>query len=153
MFIIGAALVYFYFTPMVMWFFLSMQQSGDGIEISLLPKVSEYLSLIMTLIFSFGLVFQLPVVSSLLVRAGLITSQSLKDKRKYAIVIAFVAAAILTPPDPVSQIGLALPTILLYEVSILLAGLIERNRAKEKVAADTEAAASEVATTDDPARS
>ena len=153
MFLLGAALVYFYFTPMVMWFFLSMQQSGDDIQISLLPKVSEYLSLIMTLIFSFGLVFQLPVVSSLLVRAGLITSESLKDKRKYAIVIAFVAAAILTPPDPISQIGLALPTILLYEVSIWLAGMIERNRAKEKTAEDKEAAASEVAPTDDPARS
>ncbi|MGB8817191.1 MAG: twin-arginine translocase subunit TatC [Rhizobiaceae bacterium] len=128
MFLTGAALVYFYFTPMVMWFFLTMQQSGDGIEISLLPKVSEYLSLIMTLIFSFGLVFQLPVISTLLVRAGLITSQSLKEKRKYAIVIAFVAAAILTPPDPVSQIGLALPTILLYEISIWLARWIERGR-------------------------
>jgi sec-independent protein translocase protein TatC len=153
MFLLGAALVYFYFTPMVMWFFLSMQQSGDDIQISLLPKVSEYLSLIMTLIFSFGLVFQLPVVSSLLVRAGLITSESLKDKRKYAIVIAFVAAAILTPPDPVSQIGLALPTILLYEVSIWLAGMIERSRAKEKTKETEEAKASEVVSTDDPARS
>ena len=153
MFLLGAALVYFYFTPMVMWFFLSMQQSGDDIQISLLPKVSEYLSLIMTLIFSFGLVFQLPVVSSLLVRAGLITSESLKDKRKYAIVIAFVAAAILTPPDPVSQIGLALPTILLYEVSIWLAGMIERSRAKEKTRETDEAKASEVVSTDDPARS
>lgn len=150
MFVLGAALVYFYFTPMVMWFFLSMQQNGDGVEISLLPKVSEYLSLIMTLIFSFGLVFQLPVITSLLTRAGLLGSEGLKDKRKYAIVIAFVAAAILTPPDPISQIGLALPTILLYEVSILLARMIERDRAKADASDGT---ATGVAATDDPAKS
>ncbi len=134
LFLLGGALVYFLFTPMVMWFFLSMQQTGPAseVQISLLPKVSEYLSLIMTLIFSFGLVFQLPVVTSLLVRSGLLTEAGLKEKRKWAIVIAFVAAAILTPPDPLSQIGLALPTILLYEVSIYLARLIEKNRAKEE---------------------
>ncbi|MBD8554622.1 twin-arginine translocase subunit TatC [Rhizobium sp. CFBP 8762] len=133
LFLLGAALVYFFFTPMVMWFFLAMQQSGgDGkVAIQLLPKVSEYLSLIMTLIFAFGLVFQLPVVTSLLVRVGFISSQSLKDKRKYAIVIAFVAAAILTPPDPISQIGLAIPTIILYEISIYTARLIERQKARE----------------------
>ncbi|WP_099867787.1 twin-arginine translocase subunit TatC [Pararhizobium haloflavum] len=130
LFLIGAALVYFFFTPMVMWFFLAMEQSGANgeVAIQLLPKVSEYLGLIMTLIFAFGLVFQLPVVSTLMVRAGLITAQTLVDKRKFAIVIAFVAAAILTPPDPVSQIGLALPTILLYEISIYIARRIERRR-------------------------
>ncbi|MGU3576829.1 twin-arginine translocase subunit TatC [Brucellaceae bacterium C25G] len=132
LFLVGAALVYFFFIPMVMWFFLAMQQSGgDGeVQISLLPKVSEYLSLIMTLIMAFGLVFQLPVVTSLMARAGLLTSQGLKDKRKYAIVIAFVVAAVLTPPDPASQIGLAIPTILLYEVSIIMARMIERKRAE-----------------------
>lgn len=132
LFLLGGALVYFFFIPMVMWFFLAMQQTGGGgdVQISLLPKVSEYLSLIMTLIFAFGLVFQLPVVTSLLARAGLVSAQALKDKRKYAIVIAFVVAAVLTPPDPTSQIGLALPTILLYEISIWLALWIERNRAK-----------------------
>ncbi len=139
LFLTGAALVYFFFTPMVMWFFLAMQQSGDGIQISLLPKVSEYLSLIMTLIFSFGLVFQLPVVTTLLARAGLVTQQGLKDKRKYAIVIAFVVAAVLTPPDPLSQIGLAVPALLLYEVSILLAGWVERSRAAESTKADADA--------------
>jgi sec-independent protein translocase protein TatC len=139
LFLTGAALVYFFFTPMVMWFFLAMQQSGDGIQISLLPKVSEYLSLIMTLIFSFGLVFQLPVVTTLLARAGLVTQQGLKDKRKYAIVIAFVVAAVLTPPDPLSQIGLALPALLLYEVSILLAGWVERSRAAESAKTDADA--------------
>nr|WP_298103683.1 twin-arginine translocase subunit TatC [uncultured Shinella sp.] len=140
LFLIGAGLVYFFFTPMVMWFFLAMEQGGgEGqVSIQLLPKVSEYLSLIMSLIFAFGLVFQLPVISSLLVRAGFITSQSLKDKRKYAIVIAFVVAAVLTPPDPVSQIGLALPAILLYEISIYTARLIERQRASASNAQDAE---------------
>lgn len=132
LFLVGAALVYFFFIPMVMWFFLAMQQSGGGgeVQISLLPKVSEYLSLIMTLIMAFGLVFQLPVVTSLMVRAGLLSSQGLKDKRKYAIVIAFVVAAVLTPPDPASQIGLAIPTILLYEVSIIMARMIERKKSE-----------------------
>lgn len=148
LFLIGGALVYFFFTPMVMWFFLSMQQVGPDqeVQISLLPRVSEYLGLIMTLIFSFGLVFQLPVVTSLMTRVGLLTSAGLVDKRKYAIVIAFVVAAVLTPPDPVSQIGLALPTILLYEISIILSRRIEKTRAlaeaaKAKAEADAEAQA------------
>ncbi|ANG95726.1 twin-arginine translocase subunit TatC [Brucella pseudogrignonensis] len=143
LFLIGGALVYFFFTPMVMWFFLAMQQSGGNgeVQISLLPKVSEYLSLIMTLIFAFGLVFQLPVVTSLMARVGLITSAGLKDKRKYAIVIAFVVAAVLTPPDPASQIGLAIPTILLYEISIILARMIEKQReeAKDEAEGDPDA--------------
>ncbi|MBW3098124.1 twin-arginine translocase subunit TatC [Pseudohoeflea coraliihabitans] len=131
LFLLGAALVYFFFTPMVMWFFLSMEQTGGTGEASimLLPKVSEYLGLIMTLIFAFGLVFQLPVVTTLMARVGLVSAKGLAEKRKYAIVIAFVAAAILTPPDPVSQIGLALPTILLYEIAIYCARLVERKRA------------------------
>jgi sec-independent protein translocase protein TatC len=130
LFLIGGALVYFMFTPMVMWFFLSMQQEGgDGqISIQLMPKVSEYLDLIMMLIFSFGLVFQLPVVTSLLVRVDLLRSKTLSEKRKYAIVIAFIVAAVLTPPDPVSQLGLALPTILLYEIAIIAAKMIEKSR-------------------------
>ncbi len=138
LFLMGGALVYFFFTPMVMWFFLAMQQSGGNgeVQISLLPKVSEYLSLIMTLIFSFGLVFQLPVVTTLMARVGMVTSQGLADKRKWAIVIAFVVAAVLTPPDPVSQIGLALPTILLYEISIWTARMIERKREQEKLASE-----------------
>ena len=136
LFLMGAALVYFFFTPMVMWFFLAMQQGGPGsdIQISLLPKVSEYLSLIMTLIFSFGLVFQLPVITTLMARVGLLTSEGLREKRKWAIVIAFIVAAVLTPPDPVSQIGLAIPTILLYEVSIWSARMVERKREAERLA-------------------
>ena len=147
LFLMGASLVYFFFTPMVMWFFLAMQQAGtdDQVQISLLPKVSEYLSLIMTLIFSFGLVFQLPVVTSLMTRVGMLSSTALAEKRKWAIVIAFVVAAILTPPDPMSQIGLAIPTIILYEVSIWAARLIERDRDKQKVAREKKEAADEAA--------
>jgi sec-independent protein translocase protein TatC len=120
---------------MVMWFFLSMQQSGgEGqVAIQLMPKVSEYLDLIMMLIFSFGLVFQLPVVTSLLVRVELLTSQGLSSKRKYAIVIAFIVAAVLTPPDPISQISLALPTIVLYEIAIIAAKMIEKSRSRREV--------------------
>jgi sec-independent protein translocase protein TatC len=152
LFLIGAALVYFFFTPMVMWFFLAMQQVGPGqeVQISLLPRVSEYLSLIMTLIFSFGLVFQLPVVTSLLARVGLLTADALASKRKWAIVIAFVVAAVLTPPDPVSQIGLAIPAILLYEISIWLARIIERKRAAEQRARDVDAATEIVPAVVDP---
>lgn len=133
LFLLGGALVYFFFTPMVMWFFLAMEQGGgEGqVAIQLLPKVSEYLSLIMSLVFAFGLVFQLPVITTLLARVGFVTSQGLAEKRKYAIVIAFVVAAVLTPPDPISQIGLALPAILLYEISIYTARLVERQRAAD----------------------
>ncbi|MET3594948.1 MULTISPECIES: twin-arginine translocase subunit TatC [Mesorhizobium] len=136
LFLMGASLVYFFFTPMVMWFFLAMQQVGtnDQVQISLLPKVSEYLSLIMTLIFSFGLVFQLPVVTSLLTRVGLLSSQALAEKRKWAIVLSFVVAAVLTPPDPMSQCGLAIPTIILYEVAIWSSRLIERSQARDRLA-------------------
>ncbi|TIS54072.1 MAG: twin-arginine translocase subunit TatC [Mesorhizobium sp.] len=147
LFLMGASLVYFFFTPMVMWFFLAMQQAGtnDQVQISLLPKVSEYLSLIMTLIFSFGLVFQLPVVTSLMTRVGMLSSKALAEKRKWAIVIAFVVAAVLTPPDPMSQIGLAVPTILLYEVSIWSARLIERSQERDRVAREKQPAGEEVA--------
>ncbi|NTJ64240.1 twin-arginine translocase subunit TatC [Agrobacterium rhizogenes] len=149
LFLMGAALVYFFFTPMVMWFFLKMQQTGgDGqVGIQLMPKVSEYLSLIMTLVFSFGLVFQLPVITTLLARVGLLTSSWLAEKRKFAIVFAFIVAAVLTPPDPMSQIGLALPTILLYEISIYAARLVERQRKRQ--ALEESGGASEITKTDD----
>jgi len=147
LFLMGASLVYFFFTPMVMWFFLAMQQTGtnDQVQISLLPKVSEYLSLIMTLIFSFGLVFQLPVVTSLMTRVGMLSSKALAEKRKWAIVIAFVVAAVLTPPDPMSQIGLAIPTILLYEVAIWSARLIERGQERDRLAREKQDAGADVA--------
>jgi sec-independent protein translocase protein TatC len=145
LFALGAMLVYFMVMPLALTFFLSMEQTGgEGrATIELLPKVNEYLGLIMTLIFAFGLVFQLPVVMTLLGRAGLITTETLKARRKYAIVIAFIVAAILTPPDPISQISLALPTMLLYEISIQAVRMIERSRAAaqaKEAAADGAAA-------------
>ena len=141
LFVMGASLVFFIVFPLAMTFFLSMQQSSsEGIAaIELLPKVSEYLSLIMTLIFAFGLVFQMPVVISLLARAGLVSSEGLVTKRKYAVVLTFIAAAVLTPPDPISQIGLAVPTLLLYELSIYATRLIERKRREREAAEEAEA--------------
>jgi sec-independent protein translocase protein TatC len=151
LFLMGASLVYFFFTPMVMWFFLAMQQAGtnDQVQISLLPKVSEYLSLIMTLIFSFGLVFQLPVVTSLLTRVGILSSQALAEKRKWAIVLSFVVAAVLTPPDPMSQCGLAIPTIILYEVAIWSSRMIERSQARDRLAREQAEASSVASNTPD----
>ncbi|MGH6734612.1 MAG: twin-arginine translocase subunit TatC [Methyloceanibacter sp.] len=135
LFLLGAALVYFVAMPLAMTFFLSMQQTGDQpVQIYLTAKVSEYLSLIMTLILGFGICFQLPVLLTLLARAGLVTAEGLKKYRRHAILGVFVAAAILTPPDPVSQIALALPTLLLYELSIYAVRLAEKKRAASAAA-------------------
>lgn len=137
LFLMGAALVYFVAMPLAMRFFLSMQETGDsGVQILLTAKVSEYLSLIMMLIIGFGICFQLPVLLTLLARAGLVGSETLKHYRRHAILGVFLAAAILTPPDPVSQIALALPTLLLYEVSIFAVRMVEKKRAAPETAAE-----------------
>jgi sec-independent protein translocase protein TatC len=132
LFFLGGALVYYFVFPMAWKFFLSFESAGGQghLPIQLEAKVAEYLSLVMQLIFAFGLVFELPVVLTLMGRVGMISSQGLRDKRRYAIVLAFVAAAILTPPDPISQIGLAIPIIGLYEISIWSVRLVERRRAE-----------------------
>jgi sec-independent protein translocase protein TatC len=140
LFTLGAALVYYVMLPFLLWFSLSQQITGMGaISVELLPKVSDYLTLVTTLLMAFGLCFQLPVVLSLCGLAGLINSDMLRKGRRYAIVAAFVAAAILTPPDPISQITLAVPICLLYELSIACVWLIERRRKKDDAAEETEA--------------
>ena len=141
LFFAGGAFVYYMVVPVAWQFFASFEQiaaSSEGLSIELEPKVNEYLSLVMRLIFAFGLSFELPVVMSLLGRAGMVTAAGLSRNRRYAIVAAFLAAAILTPPDPISQISLAIPIILLYEVSIVCVRLIEKSRAKADAAAASE---------------
>ena len=133
LFLLGGMLVYYLIMPLAIKFFLSFESSGvvTNLPIQLEAKVNEYLSLVMKLIFAFGLSFQLPVVLSLLARVGVIDSKFLKDRRKYVVVIIFAAAAILTPPDPVTQIGLAIPLLILYELSIFSVKIIEK-KSKEK---------------------
>lgn len=140
LFLLGGSLVYFIIMPLAMTFFLSLEQAGGQGQaaIQLVARVSEYLSLIMTLLFAFGLCFQMPVVLTLLGRAGLVSSQGLKDKRKYAVVGTFAMAAVLTPPDPVTQIGLAIPTLLLYELSIISVRMIEKKRKQAEEAKEAE---------------
>ena len=132
LFLLGAAVVYYLISPIAWKFFLSFQTSqADSINITLQAKMNEYLSLMMTFIFAFGLAFQLPVVLLLLVRVGVLTIQQLVSFRKYAIVLAFIFAAIITPPDPFSQISLALPVIILYEVSILISRFLTKKDKKK----------------------
>ena len=133
LFLLGGMLIYYLVMPLAIKFFLSFETVGQAntLPIQLEAKVNEYLSLIMRLIFAFGLSFQLPVLLNLLARVGVIDSEYLKIRRKYFIVIIFAAAAILTPPDPITQIGLAIPLLILYELSILSVKITEKKREKD----------------------
>ncbi|MDA9981071.1 twin-arginine translocase subunit TatC [Pelagibacterales bacterium] len=130
LFILGSALVYYLIMPLAIKFFLSFESIGGNgaLPIQLEAKVNEYLSLIMRLILAFGLCFQLPVALTLLARVGFVSSESLRKNRKYVIVGVFAVAAILTPPDPISQIGLGIPILLLYELSIIAVSFIEKRK-------------------------
>ena len=123
-------LVYYLIMPLAIKFFLTFETSAQlgNLPIQLEAKVNEYLSLIMRLIFAFGISFQLPVLLSLLARVGFVDSEYLKKRRKYVIVIIFAAAAILTPPEPINQIGLGIPLLILYELSILSVKIIEKKK-------------------------
>jgi sec-independent protein translocase protein TatC len=132
LFLLGGALVYFVMLPFITWFALSQQiTTASNISVELLPKVSDYLSLVTTLLLAFGLSFQLPVVVTLLGLAGIVSSRTLAAGRRYAIVGVVVVAAVVTPPDPISQLMLAIPLVLLYEVSIWCVRLIELRRRRE----------------------
>jgi sec-independent protein translocase protein TatC len=134
MFAVGATFLYFVLLPLALHFFVSYQQYAN---IELLPKIGEYIDLVMKLVFAFGLCFELPVILTLLAKVGIVSSQGLREKRRYAIIIVTVVAAVFTPPDAISMCSLAVPMIGLYEISIWLAKSVEKKRAAEDAAAES----------------
>ena len=142
LFFMGGAMVYYVVAPMAFGFFLDYGTAGveDGVDVSteFLGKVREYLGLMMTFILAFGFCFQLPVVLTLMGRAGIVSADGLSKGRKYAVVGIAAAAAVLTPPDPISQIGLGVPIYLLYEISIILVRRVEKRRAAREAAEEAE---------------
>ena len=135
LFLFGGMLVYYLVMPLAIKFFLSFETMGtsSSLPIQLEAKVNEYLSLIMRLIFAFGISFQLPILLNLLARIGVVNSEYLKKSRRYIIVIIFTVAAILTPPDPITQVGLAIPLLLLYELSIITVKFTEKKANKDNL--------------------
>jgi sec-independent protein translocase protein TatC len=142
MFLLGASFVYYIMLPLALPFFTGFQMpsTGGAMGIQLQAKVSDYLDFVMTLLFAFGFTFQLPVILSILGKVGIVTSGALREMRRYAIVGLFAVAAIFTPPDAVSMLALAVPLVLLYEVSILCVVLIEKARLKDDAEREKEKA-------------
>jgi sec-independent protein translocase protein TatC len=132
MFAVGATFLYFVLLPLALHFFVGYQQYAN---IELMPKIGEYIDLVMKLVFAFGLCFELPVILTLLAKVGIVSSQGLREKRRYAIVVVMIVAALFTPPDAISMMSLAVPMVLLYEISIWLAKGVEKKRAEEDAAA------------------